>query len=118
LIKLPIFFILLLALFVSSGFAQNCDPQKENSLFSTQLTRSPDRVTYLPGWGCVNDLELAGTLPIGKESTPQKSDSPRLFYWFVESRQHLPNTPLILWLNGGIKQLFFCKFSFTSNYIG
>lgn len=59
-------------------------------------------MTYLPGFGCVKDLELAGTLPIRKKQISSvDGDDPRLFYWFVESRQNKSDTPLVLWLNGG-----------------
>lgn len=99
LIRLAVIFILTTLSFVC--FAVKCDPPKTNGLFSDSFVRSPDRVNYLPGWGCVNDLELAGTLPIKKTQNKITHDEPGLFYWFVESRHPMPNSPLVLWLNGG-----------------
>lgn len=60
------------------------------------LNNSPDRITSLPGFGKVNDIELSGYLPIGNSEADAK-----LFYWFVESQRHTADTPLVLWLNGG-----------------
>lgn len=86
----------------SISFVIDCQPVHSNHFLSSQIIRSSDRVTQLPGYGCVKDLELAGTLPIRKKQTSTLNrDDARLFYWFVESRQKDPNTPLVLWLNGG-----------------
>lgn len=63
------------------------------SSFSNKITQSSDRVQQLPGFGCLHDVELAGTLPVSRDNG--------LFYWFVESERHDPDTPVVLWLNGG-----------------
>lgn len=57
------------------------------------MRESSDRVRHLPGYGAVHDLQLAGTLPVSSQAG--------LFYWFVESEKNEPETPLVLWLNGG-----------------
>ncbi len=96
------FFCSLLFLSVlHSTFACN---QQVTSFFSKKMLNSPDRVFSLPGLGCVDDLELAGLLPVTRTKNTIKSKSdktPSLFYWFVESREHSDNTPLVLWLSGG-----------------
>jgi len=92
---LIIFFI---SLFNLAVFASDCNPLKESSLFTKNVTESPDRIRFLPGLGCVQDIELAGVLPIERIATASSS---KLFYWFVESRSHGANDPIVLWLNGG-----------------
>jgi carboxypeptidase C (cathepsin A) len=69
-----------------------------NPNFTSAITASSDRVAALPGYGCVNHIELAGMLPFKTHSAIASS---KLFYWFVESALHSPNTPIVLWLNGG-----------------
>jgi carboxypeptidase C (cathepsin A) len=82
----------ILILSSSIALADAC-PLSGSPAFTKALTQSKDRVRELPGYGCVNDVELAGTLPIAPSSG--------LFYWFVESERHDANTPVVLWLNGG-----------------
>lgn len=82
----------LFAVYSANGLANVC-PVYASSMWTRAVTQSMDRVRELPGYGCVHDVELAGTLPI----TPSSG----LFYWFVESERHAANTPIVLWLNGG-----------------
>ncbi|MCL9685560.1 S10 family peptidase [Legionella maioricensis] len=70
------------------------------TLFAAQnktLINSEERIISLPGFGKVKGLELAGYLPISDSATP----SGNLFYWYVENRSPLADSPLVLWLNGG-----------------
>ena len=92
---LIIFFNLFLNLAV---FAADCKPLKNSHLFTKDVTESSDRITDLPGFGCVIDIELAGLLPIGNAYSTKAA---KLFYWFVESRSHHATAPIVLWLNGG-----------------
>src|SRR3989338_1937674 len=64
--------------------------------YATQL---PDLINSLPGYGKVNDIEYAGSLPLMNNQPQTKTGN--LFYWYVESRTHSPNAPIVLWLNGG-----------------
>ena len=82
----------LFVVYSANGLANPC-PVYESSMWTSVVTQSTDRVRELPGYGCVGDVELAGTLPI--------SPTTGLFYWFVESERHAANTPIVLWLNGG-----------------
>lgn len=83
-------------------FAITCPPLNSKNFYDPQLIKAPDRVSYLPGFGCVNDLELAGTLPTRKKQKDDlNEDDAKLFYWFIESQQKSADTPLVLWLNGG-----------------
>ncbi len=82
---------------VPMSMAQKCSSHR-SSILTKAVIESSDRVTKLPGYGCVTDIELAGHLPITSQA---KASPSSLFYWFVESRTHAPNIPLVLWLNGG-----------------
>lgn len=81
-----------------TAFAIDCNPQTEGQLFTQSITESSDRLRSLPGLGCITDIELAGLLPATTSLTQR---SPKLFYWFVESRSHKASAPIVLWLNGG-----------------
>jgi serine carboxypeptidase-like clade 2 len=52
-----------------------------------------DKVTSLPGQPPVSFSQYAGYLDV--------SNTRSLFYWFVEAEAVTPNTPLIVWLQGG-----------------
>ncbi|WP_133128690.1 S10 family serine carboxypeptidase-like protein [Legionella nagasakiensis] len=65
---------------------------------------SSDRVAFLPGYGKIKGLQLAGYLPLSSlECTQESCDSEigHLFYWFVEKSQPSEDAPVVLWLNGG-----------------
>ncbi len=59
-------------------------------------SQASDKIEFLPGFGVVKNTQFAGYLPIGKSN-----QSGKLFYWYVENRDHHPNAPTVLWLNGG-----------------
>lgn len=86
-----------LLLIQSLGFSAECPPPTA-SFFSKEMIASRDRVHELPGYGCLNHVELAGMLPVTLHATSQPSG---LFYWFVESNRPDADTPIVLWLNGG-----------------
>lgn len=72
-------------------------------IFSSQLN-STERVRSLPGFGTVNELQLAGYLPLSGSDCGNKqchNKTGNLFYWFVQSPNHSAETPIVLWLNGG-----------------
>ncbi|TMW62082.1 hypothetical protein Poli38472_009575 [Pythium oligandrum] len=55
-----------------------------------------DRVTYVPGFGAPLETQYAGLVNVNNIAIG------KLFYWFFEARvPNTPQTPLILWLNGG-----------------
>jgi serine carboxypeptidase-like clade II len=62
---------------------------------ATAVVAAPaaDKVTGLPGQPLVHFSQYAGYLDI--------SATRSLFYWFTEAETVKPNTPLILWLQGG-----------------
>jgi cathepsin A (carboxypeptidase C) len=55
--------------------------------------RVDDRVTELPGYGPVDEVQFAGYASIGTATG-------KLFYWFVGAEDYA-NKPTILWTNGG-----------------
>lgn len=87
--------ISLVSMFPFLSTAAEC-PLHESPRFTKTINASPARIRFLPGYGCVPDVELSGYLPIKTTHTPSG-----LFYWFVESQSHEARIPLVLWLNGG-----------------
>ena len=65
---------------------------------------SAERIRSLPGLGTINELQLAGYLPLsGPDCVSYQchNKTGNLFYWFVASPTHSTKTPIVLWLNGG-----------------
>jgi cathepsin A (carboxypeptidase C) len=52
-----------------------------------------DRVSHLPGYGPVDEVQFAGYAAV-------RAGDERLFYWFVGAKDHA-RKPTILWTNGG-----------------
>ncbi|HHF7348657.1 TPA: S10 family peptidase [Legionella feeleii] len=71
---------------------------------SSPPVNSAERVRSLPGLGTINELQLAGHLPLsGPDCVSHhcQNKTGNLFYWFVASPTHSAKTPIVLWLNGG-----------------
>jgi carboxypeptidase C (cathepsin A) len=83
--------------------------QSASKIFPPFKMIQADQVNYLPHYGAVSNLQLAGHLPI----KPQTDDA-NLFYWFVASKNDPSRDPIILWLNGGPGSSSFYGF-FTEN---
>lgn len=98
---LKLSFSLLFALISVSAEALECITQT----FAPFTLPQKGQINYLPHYGCVTDLQLAGHLPVNKELCNDiycSHQQGSLFYWFVASQQKNTNeTPIILWLNGG-----------------
>lgn len=90
-------FLLVIFFFCINCNAADCTLPNNSTAFSSRILSSADRIQALPGYGCLQDVELSGYLPI----KPTVKDNTGLFYWFIESRSHQKNAPLVLWLNGG-----------------
>ena len=61
-----------------------------------------DRVTHLPGYGAVEETQLAGYASVRGHTGNNGANAAdeRLFYWFVGARDYA-RKPTILWTNGG-----------------
>jgi cathepsin A (carboxypeptidase C) len=62
-----------------------------------------DRITHLPGYGSVDEVQFAGYASVHGASgglAPAPAIDARLFYWFVGAADHA-RKPTILWTNGG-----------------
>lgn len=59
----------------------------------------PDQVTFLPGWGGVENTQFAGYASIYAPHDCPEHDE-KLFYWFVGDADY-KTRPTILWTNGG-----------------
>lgn len=112
--KTIIFFIFGILLFpITHASTPQCTIQVSAPFATPQV----GQVTYLPSYGCVTTLQLAGHLPVNQTRCTdiQCSDhSESLFYWFVASKQSTHNTPIVLWLDGGPGASSFYGF-FTGN---
>ncbi|WP_298624393.1 peptidase S10 [uncultured Legionella sp.] len=92
-----------LYLIISSGYAtqNNCVKQA----YLPFKTIQKNQISYLPGHGCVTNLQLAGHLPVNNQPCNDiycSEHKASLFYWFVGSQQSTQHkVPIILWLNGG-----------------
>ena len=63
---------------------------------------TPDRITHLPGYGAVDEVQFAGYASVRSDSgtdSPLQTDE-QLFYWFVGAEDYAQK-PTILWTNGG-----------------
>lgn len=66
------------------------------------VSRPPDLVTNLPGYGKVDETQFAGYASVRGRTGNNGADAAdeKLFYWFVGAPQYR-NKPTILWTNGG-----------------
>lgn len=60
---------------------------------SLLIASTSDKITKLPGFGLIKNKQYAGYFAINQ--------SAGLFYWYVENEKTAPDSPIVLWLNGG-----------------
>jgi len=94
------FFLLIILLFSNTKMFSEGKEKTTCCLknFAPFTALPEDALRYLPHYGCLTNLQLAGYLPVAKKESKNTS---RLFYWFVTSAHNPSQDPIILWLNGG-----------------
>lgn len=76
----------------------NASFQLHHESRAKQRDDADDRVTFVPGFGAPLETQFAGLIQVNDKAIGT------LFYWFFEARlpqPATPQTPLIVWLNGG-----------------
>lgn len=87
-----------------SSFANSVTDSCPKQVFSPFSTIQNDQLYFLPQYGCIANLQLAGRLPVNSKKCINNlcdDQQGNLFYWFVANKTNQQTTPIILWLNGG-----------------
>lgn len=93
-------FLISLALGISSMQSHSVESQFCPDASEFIFADMKDKVNFLPGFGDIQGMQMAGHLSAGEGNGPY-NDEANLFYWFVGSERSINNDPIILWLNGG-----------------